>query len=343
MDQPTPGSEAVFLFIHLGDKPPPYLAANLARTTQLFPLHEIAVVVNSRDAKAELRKTGSQLYEVSDFLGTAQQETNSQTDRVGFDHEFWDGYWQKTFERLLLLDSWNKAFGRDRPLFHVESDVILLPNFPVKSLASLEKCSWPGHNETADIASIVVLPNLDASSIFQERLVETSTLFPSATDMEVLFKMRTMWPESFCNLPNMHSKEGVGGMAFDGLQFGDWLAGWDPKAHWGFRRRRFRSSVFSDAVSAGTFHLDEIGRLWFTNSEGLVVGVANLHVHSKEMKFFDYPNTTWLERVIGEVKSDRTFWGFDSRAFFSWLRSRISRWSSSVLRPDRWFELLRRS
>ena len=343
MDPVASESDAVYLFIHLGDKPPPYLAANLRRMTRLFPSHEVALVVNTRNAKAELEEIDVQLYEVSDFLSPSDLEANAKTDRIGFDNTFWDGYWQKTFERLLLLDSWNKVFGRGRPLIHVESDVILFPNFPVKNTVSLGKCSWPAHNETADVASIVVLPNQAASSTFHRKLVETSTRFPTATDMEVLFQMRHTWPEAFTSLPSLPSKQKGGDVVFDGLQFGDWIAGWDPNAHWGLRRRKFRSSRFSDAVSGGAFHVDEIGCLWFTDGEGLVGRVANLHIHSKEMEFFYYPNPTWLAQVIDELSRDKSFWGFDSKAFFSWLRSRIYRWSSTILSRESWIKLIRRS
>lgn len=342
MGQTAPGVDAVFLFVHLGDAPPPYLVANLKRTSQLFPSQEVGLVLNSQNAKAELGENDFQLYEASDFLTPEDCEASMLMRRVGFDEQFWDGYWQKTFDRLMLLDSWNKAFGRNRALIHIESDVILFPNFPVESIASVRKCSWMAHNEAADIASIVVLPNQNASSIFQDRLVKTARLFPAATDMEVLFKMRHTWPKDFLTLPSLPSSQEVGGMVFDGAQFGDWIAGWDPKAHWGFRRRRFRTSRFSNNVSKGSFHLDDIGCLWFTDSEGLVGGVANLHVHSKEMGFFQHPNGPWLQRVIDDVNSDRRFWGFDGGAFFSWLRSRIYRWSSSLFRLDRWIALLRR-
>jgi hypothetical protein len=74
------------------------------------------------------------------------------------DHNFRDGFWKYTFERLFALQQYHEKHS-DSKILHIESDVLLLPEFPWKSFAELNSLAWLNVNETHDVAALVYLPN----------------------------------------------------------------------------------------------------------------------------------------------------------------------------------------
>jgi len=118
------------VFIHLGSKIPKYLLRNLERTQNLFPDYKIVLITNKPNFSLE-------------SIFTYTFEENSRTEILfskiekNLNMDFRKGYWKFTLQRIFALASYQNSY-RDESVLHVESDVILLPNFPFDKLWAIE-------------------------------------------------------------------------------------------------------------------------------------------------------------------------------------------------------------
>lgn len=325
----------MLVFVQLGEGLPKYLESNLARSRSLFP--DLSIVLAAQTAKAALCASRHDV----DFISLDSKFGNPDLAqkgiaRDGFDLDLWSGYWQKTFDRLLALSEIHEQLGQVS-LLHIEGDVILMPEFPFQEISTSETLLWAGFDNENDIASILYSPDISSSKWLASELASVAKTDDSLSDMTALREVRRKSPhkvELFPMLPGDSETPWV----FDGLQFGDWLFGWDPKAHWGFKKKRMKTSNYSEEVSRSSFELDE-NRLIVKSSKGLR-HIACLHVHSKEHVFFQSNISKHLERLIVSASRQKRFYGFVPSAFVSWGISRIRRWSKSVWSLSSWKALL---
>jgi hypothetical protein len=291
-----------FLFIHLGSKYPKYLLSNISRTRKLFPLVKI-VLYGEIDPSDSWMKSNKIIF----VKHSPDLKFYSAFSFGNFEKTFRNGYWKTTLERLICINAYHKNYPNEKVL-HVESDVILFPNFPLLELSSLKKLAWPNFSESADIGSLIYSPSGIQSKKLSE-LIISEIKKSSCSDMDILFKIRKRLAKDFQILPTLHSKlpelmnrnahinnenlenkihgkvvfEGI----FDGLAFGSWIGGFDPRNRFGFTKIHTRDLIDSGISlvdpSHTFFELTPDSTLSICNSE-VRIPIYNLHIHSKNVK-----------------------------------------------------------
>ena len=325
---------AKVVFIHLGSTVPKYLKKNICRTRRLFPNLEILVAGQSSVLEAIAQKVEAKYVPVSNIFGSSELAPAGLA-RDGLDMKFWNGYWQKTFDRLLVIAEVHEK-TTDGALVHIESDVIITKDFPFDSLANSSKLMWGAFDDAADIASIVFSPSMKESRWLANALRDVAEIDNTATDMTALATIRKQNPDKIRLLaatPELAISTNQPGVVFDGLHIGEWVFGWDPKAHWGFRRRRIKINSHSESVADG--NLEVRGQSLLFTSNGQVATVSNLHVHSKELRFFDADISKSLAALLKVTAQPRAWYGFVPSGFISWLASRLKRWSTTLIKSAR--------
>lgn len=318
------------VFVHLGHTPPIHLKRNLELTKRAFPTQPIYLAGDSNSTKQLAERLGVVYFSLA---GRFEDPASSDEGlaRTGFDLKFWDGYWQKTFDRILALEDIHKSIG-DGSLLHVESDVILLSNFPFAELSECKTIMWPEHKSYSDIGSLIFTPTPAHTSWLTAEMRQVAIRDKTLNDMRALFEVRQKYPEQIRPFPAMPGRgvEELRGWVFDGAYFGNWLIGWDPRAHWGIKKRGRKSSIHSTNLDSAAFIYRD-GSLEVSVGEQ-TSAIANLHIHSKELKYFDYTkNSLELERALDRARKGRLLIGFSFSAAISWFRGRISRWTGTAL------------
>ncbi len=283
----------------------------------MFPLSKIVLYGDLPVKESWLRSANIDFFKHS---------PNLQFDSVfrfgQFEEKFRKGYWKLTLERLISINTYHSVFSTER-ILHVESDVIIFPNFPLSKLEGLRKLAWPMFSMNSDIGSLIYSPNSQQSRKLAELLI-SEVKKCSASDMELLFRVRTILGENFQSLPISHKKlpelmnknskikhaelqsmksgvdifDGI----FDGLAFGSWIGGFDPRNRFGVTKVHTRdiidsgvsfvdpSNIFLEINSASQLHI---------NSNGVRIPIYNLHIHSKNLKLF---SSGWERELIRLLK-----------------------------------------
>ena len=233
------------LFIHLGESPCQHLWLNLKRTAQLFPALQINLIL---DSKIHLKKVPTQINTIFWSDSTDDKYWGKNRDLI-----FRRGFWKHSINRLFALEFFHNIIG-EKSILHIESDVILLPNFPWKDVSQLDQLFWQPYNSQRDVASLVFSPSLETTAMLRQELMESLQANPLHTDMSILKEIsmkenmsRKYFPILNRSLPSLrnqnyelHSRrfeefenddflEGI----FDSAAIGMWLLGHDPRNTYG--------------------------------------------------------------------------------------------------------------
>jgi hypothetical protein len=334
-------SPTTFLFSHFGETIPKHLTLNIERTLDLFQTEQIVLVTNA--AKAKFRHPNVVV------LHPGNLSWNRERPQLSQDMRFWNGWWQKTFDRLFLIRPVHELFP-SQSLLQVESDTILFPSFPFRQLAQINKLAWPGYSKDADVASVIYSPNPQLSSRFDSELMALLAESQNTTDMKALNQIGRRIASDYFELPefinagssskNEPLLESIG--LFDGLSHGEWICGRDPRAHWGIGKRKMvtpKSSINSKwplqySISQGQLRV-KVAEIDYN--------VHNLHVHSKELYFFSVANNEIVEQIIEKVNQPGIHpYFFNFKAFFFCLHSNLRIWFDSLFSVDAWMRVLRK-
>lgn len=296
------------LFVHIGTDYPKYLIKNIERTRDLFQNRKIVLVGDISPNYNWLKK--NDIYFKKHEVNYSFDEKFSFSE---FEENFRSGYWRHTLERLLSLENYHRDFPEEK-LIHIESDVIIFPNFPFEMIRSLTKVTWINHSSSADIAALVYSPNWQASNKFSNQLIEEYSE-GGGSDMDVLLRLRQKNPD-FAILPTLNAKtqnfvnssnkniidlglfelKNCPGI-FDALGIGMWISGVDPRNKFGFTVIHSRELIDSGTIfldpSKMQFTLSEEGNL-LVISNGTKVPIYNLHIHSKDK---DLLSINWRKRL----------------------------------------------
>jgi hypothetical protein len=332
-------------FVHLGNRVPEHLSLNILQCKREFPDLEILLVGDSQITRILAENLGVIYHEYSkqdQYSRLALKETLLEHDPM-----FWGGYWQKTFDRLLSLESAHLAFPEFK-LIHIESDVILFRDFPFSAFTSVKKLAWISQSHEYDIAAIVFSPDPTHSRWLAEKLIEESRLDPSTGDMSALRKIRvadsglmvSLLPKFPNDSGGFPDTAGGSSILFDGSHYGQWLMGWDPNAHWGFGRNKYWTGSGGNPLESFDFYVKS-GALKF-DFENRSYVVVNMHVHCKDPKMFGEFRNGVLERAATNLKRNHILYYFKIGSFFSWLTTMTKRWSVSIFSATAWFGLLSR-
>jgi len=321
------------VYVHLGSIPNSYLGDAIQRSLSIFPNIKHTLILDDLDsvvinpANVNLVKNSSEVLE-------------TETINRNVDLDFRKGYWNYTLERVFaVLDYQIKNNVKD--LLHVESDVILLPNFPLDSLQTCKYIHWCEYGEGHDVAALLHIPSSLEANVIQKQMISILKVKPSLTDMQLLFSTRSkvrevrLFPSRRADECNSEpSIESVycdcfpEDYIFDGLTYGMYITGQDPRNHYG----GISIGDNSPFESGGT-HINPRKFSWSFEEPGLLVAkslccektflLQNLHVHSKNRKLFKPEWQRELSKLVGFANERNRVRFFSSRVFYGMLKDAI--------------------
>lgn len=297
----------IAVYIHLGGDLPNHLILNLKRHREIFPNQEI-VLVSSENWEDKITAGIENLVLSLDELQPSIFKAMS--NHHNFD--FRNGFWKYTLQRLFALEAIHSKYP-EQQLLHIESDVLIMPNFPWDRFELIDKLAWLPVNRESDIAALLFLPNLEATSFFIDYLCEHARQNPKTTDMFALKSFALQNPTKHYYLPSYNEETYrkiedfspsneipplIFGGYFDPIAFGIWNFGVDPKNFFGIRRRYFIDRTHFVDPSKVTLSYDN-SKLMDTSGTELY----SLHIHSKNLSLF---KTNWEVNLIEGLKEAET-------------------------------------
>jgi hypothetical protein len=232
--------------------------------------------------------------------------------------DFRGNFWRISLERILAISAYHEKSPESK-LMHVESDVLLLDNFPWHIFERNTKLAWMSANEELDCAALLFSPSWLASLSLREAIKEQLSFNAKLTDMSALSYIRQnkildveILPSStrevadirLLNQSNRFQEIERGLLkyrgVFDVLNMGMWLLGENPRNRGGnivrfehlySQDNRFQPTTFS--TRGGHFFV----------GVNPPVTLFSLHVHSKDLKLF---NSNWrknLERYVATARN----------------------------------------
>lgn len=241
------------------------------------------------------------------------------------DHEFRHGFWIHTFERLFALDKFHHS-NPDCKLIHIESDVILMPNFPWDKFQNLNKLAWLNVNNENDIAALIYLDSIEHTAALSNFLTRTLSRNPKTTDMFAMREFALSNSEIHTYLPSItkgtkrkelkefalpgeHDPNSFDGI-FDPLAVGIWFFGQDPKNSYGFAIRYVdQSHHFIDASGIKAVYDQGVLRDQVGNN------IYSLHIHAKNKVLFGQNWDFALNEFLKEAENKENSRYFEIEAF----------------------------
>lgn len=316
------------VFVQLGSEKVPHLWLNIERVLEQFPDVEINLVVDSQ-VKVPINTSNS----IKTFLYTPKIQEQVLLNGIFKSSSFRNGFWKYTFERLLALTEFHIQ-NSEGSILHIESDLLLMPNFPFKSFEQIDTLAWMKVDEQRDTAALLYSPNKEESTWLSKTIICILESGESVTDMTILRQIADSNPHKVIGLPtftngmesfrnenareildipkNTFPKLGI----FDPAAIGMWLTGIDPRNNYG-------TTIYFDTqgiLRGGTYLDPSKFRYQFTENELLGVFGTNripiwcLHVHSKNLDLFSEAWKTKLQDLIflsknGEILYRRSAMG----------------------------------
>jgi len=278
-------------FVHLGAAPAPHLWLNIKRIKALFP--ELPITLIYSDVSFIERDLIQDIYY---FQYLENLDPDSPLNNLAHNTTFRGGFWKYSLERLFALAEWH-AHNPKEALIHLESDILVMPNFPFMEISKIKKLSWCKFSDSHDVASIVYSPNVTETLWLASQLKALLALDNSLTDMTALRKIKQTFPQKILYLNYDSSEVDFAGI-FDAAPFGMWLCGRDPRNHWGFIRR-FLDLPESDVQATDRkFYFSKDLILSVSDKEYRKVPLYNLHVHSKITRLFSLKWAVFIRFLV---------------------------------------------
>ena len=292
------------VFAHFYTQVPRHLIKNLELTASNFPQSKIYLVTDRNDVRGLPKSIQVVAYKPDSMW----REMES---RLSHPREFRNNFWFTSIARFLALADF--ASHRDESFLHIESDVIISPDFPVEKI---DKGNWdfafPVVNDELAIASTLYFRNSRAASQLAQLAISECGANSHATDMHVLKKLMDENPNRVQMLPtatanqNSYNKipenfliqtasaiEYFGGV-FDGFDIGQYLLGIDPRNRRG--RNLLRSVNPDNYLNCRNmkFEMTPSREFPYVNDGGILFPLFSVHVHSKNLKVFQLGSTRRL-------------------------------------------------
>jgi hypothetical protein len=272
------------VFVHLGSAPAEHLWLNLKRHSELFPDHPAQIILSEKTHAQEAENLGIPItyYQPSEYQDQLLESLSN-----GF--AFRQGFWRYTLERLFALEIFHKQHP-NQSILHIESDVLLMPNFPFSDFDSSDEMTWMNYNSEHDVSAILFSPRIEETTWLVRELEKLLVTDKSLTDMTALAKIRAMNSDRVNQLPGViESKSGELSHCYDSAVLGMWLCGEDPRNHYGFLRLHNNSEYSRGSID---FNPSELNYS-YSSTKGLQIKLASqpitvncLHIHSKDLRLF---------------------------------------------------------
>lgn len=293
------GQSIKIVLVYLGQIPE-YVFKNALYLTSTFPDIETYVVSDSISEIQNLESLG-----VKGFLMRTPSPTWRRLENLNaHDRGFRQNFWFKTVARFIPLLEFMEYFP-NTPILHIEADVWISPNFPISKIELLgDKISYPLKSSSEGIASTLYIGSVIR---IRELLQYCETSFERdnlSTDVSILGGFWNTDKEVFYNLPtglkdvdfyqtwvsgdlrdllssNLDFFQGL----FDASTLGIWYTGEDPRNAFGWR------ALFKEQnhpIRPSGWKLFFANDRLFLSKDGTQVEVFSLHIHSKDLRFFEY-------------------------------------------------------
>jgi hypothetical protein len=247
---------------------------------------------------------------LSYFEYRPSSEVTMSLDALELDQSFRNGFWRFSLERLFAFTQHHKQFTNE-PLLHIESDMLLLENFPFARFEKLEKLYWSKVDETRDIAALVYSPTHVASAWLHDMMLALVRETKSIDDMRLLSMISSGNQSNVSILPSISNlgsqlinqnfeiendafralcwEFNTFGGIFDPGGIGIWLTGTDPRNSFGvtskFDFKAIRDSRTFIDPSRIQFVFDNDSHL-LCIEERAEIPIYSLHIHSKNSSYF---------------------------------------------------------
>jgi hypothetical protein len=281
------------VLVHLGPGRAKHIPYNIKHIQRYFSEYKISLIV-TEDAHPSILNLPAIKY----FKYERSSEIASSIEKLKHNGLIRNGFWIYSLERIFALSEWAKL-NKTVNFLHIESDVLLMTNFPMRDFEKCKKIAWTRYNQDRDVATFIYSPNYEEIAWVTSELIKLIEINPSLTDMTGLSTISKDHPNRVRILPSAPTElvAGESGI-FDPAPFGMWLTGQDPRNNWGFTRKfislhdsisapeKFHYSASSD----GTLTLSDLTNSYF---------LFNLHVHSKRINLF---NKNWIKNLQKDAK-----------------------------------------
>jgi hypothetical protein len=307
------------VFVHLGPSPAEHLWMNVSSIKERFPGMAITVIYSD-----DIHKPKIQECQVDSYEYVTRSGDNQLLESLSNNLDFRGGFWRYSLERLIALESWHVENSPEKSFLHIESDILILNNFPFDNFGSIENLAWIKFNDSHDVSALLYSPNFEFTKWLACRIREEIAKNLGLTDMTVLSIIRNSSPDKVYLLPTISSPtsdlfEGL----FDGASIGMWLHGRDPRNHYGLVSRHIPLPNSDDKAEIPKYRMSD--GLLSINIGSVVVPLFNLHVHSKNRSLFGASYLTHLSTDVFLSKIKLPLYSFSPRAFLSVLRERQQR------------------
>ena len=327
------------VLVHLGESHADHLWINLESLLKRFT--EVHFVLISD--KPHPRIPSNSRLEFFQYHRLANFEAS--LDNLSHDQKFRSGFWKYTLERFFALSQYHDL-NPEVKVLHIESDILLLPDFPFNSLASLTKLSWQRVDDERDAASILFTPNNVETTWFVDQFIRLIERQNRITDMSGLRQIRMANNSRIQVLPSFSLSLGsqiswknvndtelarelsvdfeiLGGI-FDPAAFGMWLTGSDPRNYHGKQILFDTKTIVRDGTfinpSKFFYNLSPSRELFISTRFGKA-RIWSLHVHSKDLRLFGENWESRLRHLVNLSGQSEVFAEFHLKTFLRLIAS----------------------
>jgi len=286
------------VWVHLG---PSRVSKHLKRSIKThaisFPESSLVLLVDEERNVEDFALDNVKVIKVS----IESEDWNFVEKTLNHDLTFRNGFWFTSLARFKALSIFMASEGIDK-LLHIESDVVLMPNFPFSKFAQMDdRLAYCLQGEGQGIAAILFVGSEDTLNNFLWFCVEEVKRNPKSTDMTILYRYWIEKPHQVLILPSLPNNsckpddypgtpkvisenlDTFGGI-FDSISIGQYLLGIDPRNSRG-RRILFREDE-AHYLKVSQFKLEIVQNSLFLDQQGKRYPIFSLHVHSKDLRAF---------------------------------------------------------
>ncbi len=313
------------VFVHLGPAPAAHLWLNLKRHSELFPENPAQIILSEKTHAQEAENLGIPItyYQPSEYHDQLLESLSNE-------FAFRQGFWRYTLERLFALETYHEQHP-NQSILHIESDVLLMPNFPFSEFDSSNEITWMNYNQGHDVSAILFSPRIEETTWLVRELEKLLVTDKSLTDMTALAKIRAMNPDRVNQLPGVtESKYKALSHCYDSAVLGMWLCGEDPRNHYGFLKLHSNSEYSRGSID---FNPSELN-FSYSSTMGLQIEIASqpvtvncLHIHSKDLRLFGHNWENQLEYFVNLSKQSKPMKKFLAPVLLQLFRDNVAQHS----------------
>ena len=340
------------VLVYLGSEVPKYVRDNLVLLGKQFPDFTTVLLT---DNPSIARQLSTELSGIKiELVSNPEDSWRDTLGFSGYSREFRDNFWGKTLARFYSIYEYMSR-DPENSILHVEADVWLSPNFPLKKVSSIiQLIAYPLTNKDQGVASTVFFKNLKAAELLKNFSEESMVLDNQTTDVSVLGHLYRQYPGDVLILPTAPTPEyyyhphvdsetktimsnhfSEFGGVFDASTWGQFITGEDPRNSVGKKLVYHHQLHHAVCPVEQRFSFENCKALLSTN-KSIRFEIFSLHVHSKSKAIFNYTSSCetisyYAGGYRGKQNSEFLFLTF-MRTIFPFLRYRMRLYLKKVLR-----------